>query len=250
MTSHFSRALKELSETGLSDTEARDEIDANESDIYDIAEHVRRTVRSMMGEIHKRFGQRPTDQSAQNSTTPVTPAQKAESLATEATVEGLATQETEKSQTDVVFETTTAEEKISEIADQLTQVGYPEDQAQMEAEATVKSGYRYKFANAALNAYTVFNVSNAAGVLVVQLNINHPIYRFLEDLEQEADANGDPDGKEERAALGLRIMILGLARMDDEEQNPEARRKIQDTCYKWGRLMVKIIDEGTINVGG
>ena len=180
MTSNFSRALKELSETNRSDTEARDEIDANESNIYDVAEHIRRTVRSMMRDIHKRFGQRPApNKGSQDQTTPVTTAQKAESLATEATVEGLANQETEKTETDITFESTTSEEKITGIAEQLTQAGYPEEQAQLEAEATVNSGYRYKFANASLSAFTVFNVSNAAGVLVVHLNISHPIYRIL-----------------------------------------------------------------------
>ena len=249
MTSNFSRALKELSESSLSDTDVRDEIDANESDIYDLAEHIRRTVRNMMREIDRRFGQRPSpNNGGQGQNTPVTPAQKAESLATEATVEGLANQETEKTQTDIIFEFTTPEEKISGIADQLTQVGYPEELALLEAEETVKSGYRYKFANASLNAYTVFNVNNVAGVLVVQLNINHPIYQFLETLEQGAGANADAHGREERAAIGLRIMILALARMDDEAQNHEDRLKFQDTCYRWGRIMVKIIDEGTINV--
>ena len=250
MTSNFSRALKELGESSLSDTEARDEIDANESDIYDVAEHVRRTVRSMMRDIGIRFSQRPaTSNGSQDTQTPVTLEQKAESLATEATVEGLANQETGKTETDITFEQTTADEKISEIAEQLTLVGYPAEQAWLEAEATVKSGYRYKLVNASLNAFTVFNVSNASGVLVVQLNINHPIYRFLEALKQSANANEDVDGDEERAAIGLLIMILALARMDDESQGEE-RLRFQDTCYKWGRVMAKIIDEGTINVDG
>ena len=250
MASHFSRALKELSETGLSDTDARDEIDANESDIYEVAEHVRRTVRSMMRDIGKRFSQRPTTSNgSQDKQPPVTPEQKAESLATEATVEGLTNQETEKTETDIAFEQTTAEEKISEIAEQLTQAGYPAEQARLEAEATVKSGYRYKLVNASLSAFTVFNVSNASGVLIVQLNINHPIYRFLETLKQGANASEDGDVDEERAAVGLLIMILGLARMDDESQGEE-RLRFQDTCYKWGRVMAKIIDEGTINVDG
>lgn len=250
MTSNFSRALKELGESSLSDTEDRDEIDANEGDIYDVAEHVRRTVRSMMRDIGKRFSQRPaTSNGSQDTQTPVTLEQKAESLATEATVEGFANQETGKTETDITFEQTTADKKISEIAEQLTLVGYPAEQARLEAEATVKSGYRYKLVNASLNAFTVFNVSNASGVLVVQLNINHPIYQFLEALKQSANANEDVDGDEERAAIGLLIMILALARMDDESQGEE-RRRFQDTCYKWGRVMAKIIDEGTINVDG
>ena len=250
MASHFSRALKELSETNRSDTEARDEIDANESDIYEVAEHIRRTVRSMMRQIGILFSQRPAaDNGSQDTQTPVTLEQKAESLATEATVEGLANQETEKTETDITFEQTTDEEKISEIAERLTQVGYPVEQARLEAEATVKSGYRYKLVNASLNAFTVFNVSDAKGVLVVQLNINHPIYRFLESLKQAANANEDAEADEERAAIGLLIMILALARMDDESQGEE-RLKFQDTCYKWGRVMAKIIDEGTINVDG
>lgn len=251
MTSHFSRALKELSGSSLSDTDVRDEIDANESDIYDVSEHCRRTIRNMMRDIKQRFGQRPPPKNAsQGQTGPVTTAQKAESLVTEATEENLANQETEKTQTDIAFESTAPEEKISGVAEKLTQVGYSEEQAQLEAEATVKSGFRYKFANASLNAFTVFNVSNAAGVLVVQLNINHPIYRFLEALEQAGDDNADVDDKKEGAAIGLRIMILALARMDDESQNHEDRLKFQDTCYRWGRIMAKIIDESTINVAG
>ena len=246
MTSHLSRALEELSRSDSSDTELRDEIDANESDIYKVAEHIRLTVRHMMREIHKRFAQRPPrGKGRQNQSTP---AQKAEALATQATEEALSSQETERTQTDIAFEHTASEEKIKGIADELTLAGYPDDQAQEEAEATVESGYRYKFANADLSGYTVFAIRSVAGVLVVHLNINHPVYQYLETLEQKANANADTDNGEQRAAMGLRIMILGLARMEDEFQDPEERRKLQDTCYRWGRIMAKLMDEGTINV--
>lgn len=249
MTSHLSGALKELSRSDLSDTQLRDEIDANESDIYEVAEHIRRTVRNMMREIQRRFGQRPPPgNGSQDQTNAVTPAQKAEALVTQVTEETLAIQETEKTQTDITFDNTAAEEKIIGLAKELTSSGYPDERAQAEAEATVKSGYRYKFANADLPGFTVFAVRSAVGVLVVQLNINHPIYQYLETLERKADANADTDGTEEQAAMGLRIMILGLARMEDEFQDLEERRKFQDICYRWGRIMHKLIDEGIINV--
>lgn len=246
MTSHFSHALKELDESSLGDTEARDEIDAGELRIYDVAEHIRRTIRNMMREIKKRFGQRPpANNGVPDPTVPITIAQQAESLATAATEENLASNE--KTPTDLTFESTTPEQKISEITDHLTQAGYPEDQSQMEAEITVKSGYRYKFANASLNGYTVFNVGNAAGVLVVQLNINHPIYQFLENIEKKPAPDIEHDSAEKQAAMGIRIMILALARIDDES-TAENRLKFQDTCNLWGPVMHKIIDEGISNV--
>ena len=249
MVSHFSRALKELSEPGFSDTQIRDETDANEGDIYEIAERIRRTIRRMMDEIHRKFAQRPgpdPHEPDQGETTN-TPAEKAQSLATDAIEEGLRNQEIEKNQTDVLFETTEPAEKSRGIAEQLTQMGYSEEQAKIEAEATVRGGYRYKFANASMSGSFVFEVQTSqTGVLIVKLNINHPAYRYLQMLEEQATWGDNTDGA--TAAIGLRLMILALARMDDEFQDPKAKRDFQNTCYQWGRIMEKLIEEDVVNV--
>ena len=249
MVSHFSRALKELSEPGLSDTQIRDETDANEGDIYEIAERIRRTIRRMMDEIHRKFAQRPgpDPHEPDRGETTNTPAEKAQSLATDAIEEGLRNQEIEKNQTDVLFETTEPAEKSRGIAEQLTQMGYSEEQAKIEAEATVRGGYRYKFANASMSGSFVFEVQTSqTGVLIVKLNINHPAYRYLQMLEEQATWGDNTDGA--TAAIGLRLMILALARMDDEFQDPKAKRDFQNTCYQWGRIMEKLIEEDVVNV--
>lgn len=252
MVSHFSRALKEVSQSGTSDTQIRDEIDATESDIYGLAERIRRTIRNMMREVHRKFQQRPgtrTTKEPQEPTSqaPATPAEKAESLATDAIEESLRNNEIEKTPTDEIFESADPVEKARDIAEQLTLLGYPEDQAKIEAEATVTSGYRYKFANASLSGSFVFEVQTSpSGVLIVKLNINHPAYQYLQMLEDQTSWGNNANG--ETAAIGLRLMILALARMDDEFQDPKAKRDFQNTCHQWGRIMERLIDEDIVNV--
>ena len=252
MVSHFTRALKEVSQSGRTDTQIRDEIDANESDIHDIAERIRRTIRNMMREVHRKFQQRPTTRitgrpEEPTSQAPATPAEKAESLATDAIEESLRNNEIEKTRTDEIFEAADPVQKARDIAEQLTLLGYPEEQAKIEAEATVTSGYRYKLANASLSGSFVFEVETSpSGVLIVKLNINHPAYQYLQMLEDQTTRGNNTNG--ETAAIGLRLMILALARMDDEFQDPKAKRDFQNTCHQWGRIMEKLIDEDIVNV--
>ena len=60
MASYFSRAMRDIESEGQGGRqEALDDLGVGKNDIYEIAAHIRGTVKSMMGEIHRMFSARP-----------------------------------------------------------------------------------------------------------------------------------------------------------------------------------------------
>lgn len=244
MASHFSRALKEVSQSDVGDTQLRDDLDGEESTIYDIAENIRRTMRHMMDEIKRRFNQRPSPNLEDEADT-TDNAERTEALATRLTEEDLQSQEAEKTSSDLRFEQADEAEKIISLTSDLTELGYTEEDAKREAQQTVYKKYRYKFANANLSGSKVFEVGTSqSGVLLVKLNINHPAYDYLQFLESQTVLEND--AQDNRPAGALRLMILALARMEDEIQDQRTRVDFQDTCQRWGRTLRRLMDEGVV----
>lgn len=167
-------------------------------------------------------------------------------LATKVTEENLQSHPSEKTESDRLFEQTNEEQKIEALISDLTDVGYTEEDAKREAQRTVTNKYRYKFANASLAGYTVFEVATSqSGVLIVKLNINHPAYAYLESLEDQPGL--ESNAPENPAATALRFMILALARMDDEIETLQTKMAFQETCRKWGQVMYRLVHEGIIH---
>ena len=244
MVAHFSQLLKEAGISAEDDSRLRDILDAENDPLVQIAVDIRRNIRSLMDQIADQFRKRP---SAGGTTTdpksPQDPASQAEAVATGATEEGLQTGRTAMTATDQQFSTTSDDEKEARLTKVLTESGYPEEQARTEAAVTVKNGFRYKFVNAVLPGLFVFHTEPELGVLVVKLNIRHRFYRYLEALE--APANDEGNSNDETTAIGLRMVVLALARMEDEIHDQDAKLGFQDTCHDWGRMLDKIILEGT-----
>lgn len=245
MAAHLSRALKEISQSNTGDTQLRDDLDGEESTIYDIAENIRRTTRHMMDDLELRFKQRPSP-ILEDDTDAKDEAEIAEALATRLTEEDLRSQGAEKTPSDLRFEQATEEEKIESLTGDLAELGYTEEDAKRQAQQTVSKKYRYKFANADLSGYSVFEVATSqSGVLIVKLNINHPAYEYLQFLESQTGLENN--AQDSRPASALRLMILALARMQDDIQEPRIRMDFQDTCQRWGRILSRLMDEGVIN---
>ena len=243
--SHFVRALRDLNLSDSGDTEARDETDGLETDLYGIAEDIRNTIRYMMREIQRKFSQRPRLSNPIDAPS-VTTVQKAEEMGTQAIEEALRNLESDRTPTDDLFDTVEDAVKIEELTKDLTNSGLPLEEAQRQAQITVERRYRYKFINASLSGYAVFEVETSqSGVLVVKLNINHPAYDYLEFLENQAGSENNE--QDSRPASALRLIILALARMEDEIQDQRTRVDFQDTCRRWGRILSRLIDEGVIN---
>ncbi len=74
----------------------------------------------------------------------------------------------------------------------------------------------------------------------MKLNINHPIYEFLNIIEREVGTEGNEVAR--KAAVSIRAMLLAWARMEDEIEAESARMEFQDTCAKWGRMMANVLD--------
>ena len=247
MVSHFSQLLKEAGMSGEADYQLVEQLDVTNDPLVRIAVDIRGNIRSMMRQITQQFRQRPVAGGAAGPETPQTPAAQAEALATDATEEGLQSGDNPTTPNDLAFSETSDEDKIARLTQVLMEADYPAEQAITEATITVKNGYRYKFVNAPLPGFFFFQADPEAGVLVVKLNIRHRFYQYLELLEAETGEGEDPT--DETTAVGLRMAILALARMDDETHDPHAKSQFQNTCYQWGRMLDKIVVEGTTNVG-
>ena len=249
MVSHFSQLLKEAGVSGEDDSRLNDILDAENDPLVRVAVDIRRNIRSLMELITRQFSQRPAAGGGPTDPpSPQDPASQAEALATGATEEGLLSGDTTITTTDQAFSTTSDEAKVAHLTQVLIEADYPEEQAKTEAAITVNNGYRYKFINATLPGFFFFQAEPSdIGVLIVKLNIRHRFYQYLESLEAETD--GVESTKDETTAIGLRMVILALARMDDETHDPDAKSQFQNTCYQWGRMLDKIVVEGTTNVG-
>lgn len=248
MTSSFSQLLKQ---TGFSSAQLgfdlEDELDADSGVLARIAKDIRNSIGSLMRQITIQFRQRPRVQGGDQDTSKSTPAEQAEKLATDTTEQNLQNQGTTITPTDEAFATTNSADKISVIAEVFVAEGYEEEKAKEEAVLVVNSGNRYRFVDSVLPGYYVFQAEPRGGILLVKLNVNHRFYQYLNALEMDIETNEDT--KNETAAVGLRLAILALARMDDEFIDRDARLKFQENCEHWGRMLHRIIDEGSIYAG-
>ena len=86
----------------------------------------------------------------------------------------------------------------------------------------------------------MYSVTRKGGMLHVNLNINHPIYEFLNIIEREVGTEGNEVAR--KAAVSIETMLLAWARMEDGIELEDARMEFQDTCAKWGRMMANVLD--------
>lgn len=250
MTAHFAQLLKQatLSEGELG-FDVEDELDSETDHLARIASDVRRSIVSLMRQITLQFQQRPriggTNGGGGGSPKP-TPAEQAQKAATAVTEESLQKQETAPTSTDVAFTSSSLGEREAAATDVYLGAGYKEPEAKQKAALVVHGGNRYQFVDSELPGHYVFQTESRGGVLFVKLNIHHRFYRYLDALEADIEMNGNVAN--ETAAIGLRLAILALARMDDEFIDPDARLKFQENTHRWGRMLHRIIDEGTTDV--
>ena len=245
MAAHFAQLLKQatLSRGELGFT-IEDELDAEADPLVRIATDIRRNITSLMGQITRQFKQRPRSGGHDRNKKP-TPAEQAEAAATAATEESLQNQETTRTPTDDAFESVSRSKRETEATEVYIEAGYGEPNAKQEAELVVRSGSRYRFIPCNLQGHYVFQAESRGGVLFVKLNINHRFYQYLESLENDMETDGNEAS--ETAAVGLRLAILAMARMEDEFVDRDARLKFQENTERWGRMLNRIIDEGTTN---
>lgn len=240
MASHFSSAMKELfqGEEGDSSELENRGIEEDNADIYIVASHIRNTTRTMLSELEQMFGRRRDKTPADGE--PQSPEKTAALLTSEVTKASVESGEVKPTSTDMDRATLSDEERIDAEAKHLEEEGFEPIIAKERAIELVNQGIAYNFEHSRLRGFDMFNVVSSAGILNVQLNINHAIYDFIQVIEDEALQTGDETIR--RAAIGIQVLLLAWARMEDEIEMDEKRLEFQETGRNWGKMVHRVLN--------
>lgn len=238
MAAHFSSIAKDVSDSVEADSDVKEEIE-DQTDLYDIVVDIRNTTRSMMRELERMFKQRPRKHNL-NGDAPESVESEAESVATVVAKDNLGAGIAQKTQTDHARETLDQDTRKEQIKQHFIQEGFAEYDADTRAQEALEQDKWFKFVASNLSGSQVFSVTRQGGILHVNLNINHPIYGFLDVIETEAGNEGNETAR--KAALSIRAMLLAWARMEDEIELESARLYFQDTCIRWGQMMRDVLN--------
>ena len=240
LVSHFASVMKYLNQTDRETLQITMDLDSGEDDVVNkIAGDIRNTTRAMMNEISKMFSQRPRrpKPGQEGGEHDNSPEGQAEGLTQEATETGLKEGTIKPTPTDRIREQTPENERIGELTDLFIDEGYAEDKAQDIAETLVRLKKLYKITPSQLDGYQMFSFSRAGGVLTMKLNIHHPIYAFIQAIEDDAFDNPIS----ERTAVGILAMLLSWGRMEDDIENPAVRIEVQERARTWGRMVNDVL---------
>lgn len=238
MASHFSSIAKEVSDDDASDDDIVREYMEEDTDLYDIVVHIRSTTRSMMQELGKMFSQRPR-KSSPDSNTPESIQEEAESVAGGVVKDLVEKDVIPKTPTDRDHDELDPATREEQLTGHFVEEGVPEYDAEERAIKIVNQDKWFEFVPTRLNAYQVYSVTSRGGVLLVNLNINHPIYEFLNIIEREVDTEGNEVAR--KAAVSIETMLLAWAKMEDGMEDETTRMDFQDTCLRWGRMMADML---------
>ena len=241
MVAHFSRAVQDLAAgDGRSVQKTLEDLAAGENDIYAIAAYIRNTARSMMDEIVRMFAQRPSKHVGPDSDgIPVSPEQAAVDLLSGVMRDSMEEEGTEPTQTDKDRVEIDPRERSSQLAGQFIEEGMDEPEARYLAEHIVKNDDWFSIVPAQLTGSQMFSFVSRGGVLNMRLNIHHPIYSFLQVIENDAAESGNEVAR--KAAIGILAMLLSWGRMEDDIERPDIRIEVQDRATHWGKMVSGVL---------
>jgi hypothetical protein len=123
------------------------------------------------------------------------------------------------------------EQRTDELQRGLEEAGADPDEAREIAVSHVQQNIKYIFQDAAYQGPSFFSVASKGGSIILTVNRDHPVAKFLLDLL----ANAEND-QSNRALVALKLMLCAWARLEDETQNDRQRQKYVDTRDEWGRM--------------
>lgn len=243
LVSHFASAMKYLDESDGETLQLILDLGEDEDDvIYKVAGDIRNNTRAMMREIRRMFGRRPKRVQTPDGE-PTTTEGKAEDIVQEATREAMEAGGIEETQTDKDRNEQTPDEKIKEVTAIYEAEGFDQEEAQKVAADLVRLGKWYNIMHTPLDGYQMFSFTNGGGVLTMKLNIQHPVYEFIQSIGEDSDG----DESSERIAVGILAMLLSWGRMENDIERNEVRLEVQERARTWGRMVNYVlthIDEG------
>ncbi len=129
--------------------------------------------------------------------------------------------------------------KEEEIAEELVETGYDEEEARKLAASTISQNLKYIFIETPLEADAFFTVRPRGGAIKVALNTRHPAYENLvEVLEEDVSENANKSIEERlrKASDGLKLLLMAWARYEDELPDGELKDGAQNARNDWGRI--------------
>ena len=107
---------------------------------------------------------------------------------------------------------------------------------------------RFSFSSDRLSGSQMFSVNSLFGSIHVTLNIDHPCYEFLRELEELQIENVDHHG--DLAWATLRLLLSSWAATEGQSSNPEQRRRVQNMALDWGRQAEVILQSYRLSTEG
>ncbi|MBD3923294.1 ATP-binding protein [Nocardioides cavernae] len=138
-----------------------------------------------------------------------------------------------------------ADERATELAEQLEASGHSHEAAKALAAETIDKGLKYRMDVSSLEGGAFFSVQPRGGVLLVTLNTDHPAYSLLLGAQDPAALPEDPEALKAKllaSQAGLEMMLFAWARYEDEQTSPDQRRAAQNVRHDWGRMAEGFLD--------
>ena len=240
MAAHFTQAAKEVMNDDRHDNEILNDTGYSGSLMHRIALDIRNTTRAMRRDVERMMGQRkmlPNGQSIGRVSN------QAAAIAKQATQEAIQQKKEPSTATDQARLELSVEQREDMLAQTYIAEGLEEADARMLAKQLVENDEWYNFESDQLDGYQMFRIRNRAGVLRVILNMDHPIHDFIRMFEDQAKAElSDPV---RRAGLGLILLLMAWARMEDQIEIDDDRRQIQSIAQQWGKHVDEFIRQLT-----
>jgi hypothetical protein len=197
--------------------------------LYEVVTAVESAINSMRKELKAQSAGQKPEQRHQDKSGP-------EATATEATQKRKIQGRRGTSDDDEVKPETL---RIKDIVEGLVRLGDDQDEAEYKAKEIIDNKRKYEFHYGASDSSAFFSIDPRGGVLIVDLNTNHPAYQHLMGILEEADPADDVDKlslKLRKANKSLKLLLAAWARLEDETSVGAARDALQDARLDWGRV--------------
>lgn len=129
-----------------------------------------------------------------------------------------------------------------EFLQELLNQGVPRTEAEQLSDRIVERGLAYTIASRSGLGSPFFNVRTIKGVKLIELNVDHPVYKYLKSSMDEigsddAEALGD---RLKNARVATLLLLEAWGRLESGETDIELRR-LQRIREDWGRLLDRFI---------
>ena len=130
-----------------------------------------------------------------------------------------------------------APEREAELVNEMEEAGLPVGQAHDLAHHIIEERLKYVFVESALDSPAFFSVTPRAGVIMIRINTEHPVYtHLLEVLEDSEDEERSATERLANAREGLKLLLEAWARYEDEQPEGPRRDEAMDARSDWGRV--------------